>query len=193
RWIRFEMLFPTGLAYSRIHHHVPSMARTFLAPEGRPEKKTPPKRTQRQTQTAQATQPTKYDASNMANEEDESEKRLRHIHKRFFKLQKNNVTGTPLIQSAVNPESFSTTVENFFNIAFLARQKWIKIDVPDDPDEPTPEPVVKAYPRKSDKKAGQEQPQEEEEADEDDNDPRPPVQSVLTFDYETYEALIKNL
>ena len=65
------------------------MVRPFLALENRPEKKARVVRTKDKTQ-ATATQPTKYDASNMDNGEDESEKRLRYIHTKLCKLQKHN-------------------------------------------------------------------------------------------------------
>ena len=199
--IRFEHLFPTGLALNRIHHHVLPMVRSFIPPENCPEKKVRVVRKKVKPPATLATQPTKYDASNMANEEDESEKRLRHIHTKLYKLQRHNPNGVPLMQSAIDPESFAITTENFFNIAFLARQKKIQIDLPapddDDDTDDSPDPIVKIFKDGTltqDSAAStqgpvpsQEQPEEEEDIN------RPAVQSILTFDFDTYEALISNL
>lgn len=179
--IRPKQLIKIGLKCQHIMHHVSPLTRTFLTPENH-KKKTIVRRP-RQTQSSVATQPTRVDSSNMNNKEDESEKRLRQIHNQLHKLQIKNVSGTPILQCTVNPNSFGATVENLFNIAFLARQKMIKIESSDDPNG---EPFVTALKTSSNRNA-------EDEDEEDKKDNRPPVQSVLTFDHDTYELLIKNL
>lgn len=180
--IRPKQIFNIGIKCSRILHHVPTLIRTFLTPENH-KKKTIVRRP-RTTQSTVTTQPTRVDSSNMNNQEDESEKRLRQIHKRLHKLQLKNETGTPLLQSTINPTSFGTTVENLFNIAFLARQKKIKIES-SNPNDPNDEPIVTAL-----KSSIRNDDDEDEEAEEANN---PPIQSVMTFDYETYVSLKKNL
>lgn len=184
RWIRFDQLFGIGLAYNKVQHQVPMMLRSFIEPEEKPDKKTAVRTKSAKVQSLM-TQPEKVDSTNMTNEEDESEKRLRTIHNSLLKLQKRNPS-IPLIQGSVNPNSFSTTVENFFNMAFLARQKLIKIENGD--EENDFEPLVKALPNPANQEEGA-----EEIAQEEPEENQQMVQSVLTLDFETYEALITNL
>lgn len=178
--LRPKQLVNIGIKCRRILNHVPAVTRTFITPENH--KKKVIVRRPRQTQPTVATQPTRVDSSNMNNKEDESERRLRLIHKQLKKLQLRNVSGTPLLQCTVNPTSFGTTVENLFNIAFLARQKMIKIDGSDDPND---EPLVTAL-------RGSNNRNDENESEVEETN-RSPIQSVLTFDHETHALLVRNL
>lgn len=165
-----------------IMHAVPTVIPSFLTPENHIRKTIV--RRPRQTQSSVATQPKRVDSTNMKNVEDESEKRMRKIHEKLEKLQRRNKSGTPLLQSIIDPTSFGKTVENFFNIAFLARQKRIKIEP--DLNLPDDEPIVTAL-------GAQNVDDDEEEGEAAVDTSHKAIQSVLTLDHETFQLLVKNL
>lgn len=175
--IRPKHLIKISKMCRRMMHSVPAVIPSFLTPENH--KTRTVVRRPRQAQPTVATQPKRVDSSNMKNVEDASEKRLRKIHEKLTKLQKRNKSGTPLLQSLVHPESFGRTVENFFNIAFLARQKLVKIEP--DLNLPDDEPIVTAMKAR-----------DEDEVDLEEEG-RKSIQSVLTLDHETYRLIVENL
>lgn len=169
--ISFLHLHDTGLAFNNLHHSVPPIEMGF-----RPDTVAPVlsqrTRSQRTTQNTQATQPTQYDSTSMMNNTDESDKRLNYICTTLKKLERRNNDGVPFLQASINPKSFSATVENMFNIAFLARQSLIKIF---NDDEDSAEPMIRTV--------------EDGNSQSESSD----TQSVLSLDVHSYRQLIDKL
>jgi len=175
--IRYEQMAGTGIAYSKIHYQMPCLNRPFKQPiQDVPPAVSKERRKITRTSPTQTSQPTQYDASNMANEADESEKRLKFIHHKLKRLERQQ-DHLPFIQVALNPTSFGTTVENFFHFAFLARQQKITLIESDNGVEPWVHTIEEQEPTTTEKQ----------------NDNCLSTQSILSFDQESYHAMIETL
>lgn len=173
-------LYPTGKLYRNYHYSAPSIPKFFKKNYESNETAVKERRsTQRKTlPSGESTKPTQCDSSNM-NNVDESDKRLEYIYKSLKKLERRNGQ-VPIFQAIINPNDFGLSVENIFNVAFLAKQSRIIIDSIEDEVEPiimTKEPDDEI---------------EEDTANETDNQ-KQSVQSIFSFDMDTYEQLVKNI
>lgn len=169
RSLSFYNLYATGLAFNNLHYQTPAITNAYK-PNYEAPVPTQRSRSQRTTQTTQKSQPTQYDSTNM-KDLDESDKRLNYIFSTLKKLEKRNDDAVPFLQASFNAQNFSTTVENMFNMAFLARQSLIKIFN----DEESIEPVVRTL--------------ENDSSQNNSND----IQSVLSLDIKTYKQLLEKL
>lgn len=172
-------LYPTGKLYRNYHYSVPSIPKSFRNEDEPKESITKEKRVRQKKSlpSGETTKPTQCDSTNLSNV-DESDMRLEYIYKSLKKLESRN-SQVPFFQAIFNPDDFGLSVENSFHAAFLARQSRIVVDSVDDDDEPiirTKEPDM----------------EDNEDVNESDNQ-KQSVQSILSFDMDTYENLIKVL
>ena len=206
-------LYPTGKQFNHIHHLTPAIIPSFSNDFDDENLTTNVKQRNTQTRhklpTGEATQP-EQKQSNEMNNVDKSDKRLKHIYKSLKKLERKNENGVPFFQALLHPNDFATTIENIFNLAFLARQSRAIIDNQDDNGGGGGgggfEPLIITKERSStDDDNGddenfiddhdtyqQQQQQSSTEMMKIPND-KEPIQSALSFDMETYNYLLNSL
>lgn len=179
RRLKLIHLYPTSKFYNHLYYSVPSFGKNFKTDFD------PSKRVRRAPRNVaklpkgQAICPSQYDTKKM-NSVDESDRRLEHIFKTVKKLERSNNGSVPFLQASFNPDNFSLTVENIFYMAFLARQARVRIDEGDDEDN---EPIIRTK-----------EPDDESSNNEStSNDSCDNIQSVFSFDMESYKLLIDKL
>ncbi|KAI2798363.1 hypothetical protein BLOT_015023 [Blomia tropicalis] len=196
--IIFEDLILLGSAFEGIQSKGPQMNRFFKqALEQPPAPKAKLARIPR-AKLGSKSQPKQHDIKKL-NDVDESEKRLKYVHKKLYKMTVKNEKSIPLMQATINPNSFPRTIENFFNIAILTQQNQVCIEIPDGSIEPS----IHAFnmPKESDTQFSEEQPilddvDEDESSDSindgtNDNVPKKKaISSILSLDMSLYKNLI---
>lgn len=137
----FKHLYAVGLLGRRYHRGSSQIVAGY--PSDLPP--LPPKArrvvTKRPTK-SQCTQPTQFDLKSAKENVDESDQRLNYIFDRLQKMELRNPEGVPMLQAAINPGSFSTTIENFFNMSFLARHEMVEIEDAMDEQMATDQPTT---------------------------------------------------
>lgn len=211
--IQLIHLYPTGIQFDdHYHYQAPCLMPTFTTDENIIPS-TKQRRIQQQEQTRTklpsgvATQPTQQKQSNDMNNVDESDKRLEYIYKTLKKLEKKSNDGVPFFQAILNPNDFATTIENMFNLAFLARQSRVIINDQnddydggddDDDNDDGGEPLIFT------KERNDENNHNANDGDDDENHlatemnnkipmNKEPKQSPLSFDMKTYHQLLDKL